>query len=334
MLVFLRFRRWRAFTLIELLVVIAIIAVLIGLLVPAVQKVREAAARIQSGNNLRQIGIACHNYNDTKDHLPLAFGYDPGQQQGANAGTAHFALLPFVEQDAAYQGAYGPGQYWAWTSTAGPYGETFVSDSTLMYRASNAHNPVKTFMASNDPSLTYEAYPYTTYLANEEVLDGTHKVQTILDGSSNTVLFTEGYSNCYGLGSTSYTNGGYSYFYRQGYWNMDPASTSMNNWTWGNSSYNGTHPPTFRRDLTGFTTITGYNTTTWTPIVQTFPPQSFQVRPTTSQCNPHVPQGLSSGGMMVLLGDSSVRSCNGAMSLATWQAAVTPDGGETLGSDW
>src|SRR5712691_3599109 len=85
-------RARRGFTLIELLVVIAI---LIGLLLPAVQKVREAAARISCANNLKQLGLATHNSNDTMGRLPP----QAGTYGGAFYGPLFFHLLPYVEQD-------------------------------------------------------------------------------------------------------------------------------------------------------------------------------------------------------------------------------------------
>src|SRR5438046_2986251 len=114
--------RSRGFTLIELLVVIAIIAILISLLVPAVQKVREAAARSQCSNNLKQLGVAVHNYAGTyNSRLPaLTNSTAATGTYGSYSGCILITILPFIEQDNLFKDATSnPGN--TWDGNGNPY---------------------------------------------------------------------------------------------------------------------------------------------------------------------------------------------------------------------
>jgi prepilin-type N-terminal cleavage/methylation domain-containing protein len=166
------------FTLIELLVVIAIIAVLIGLLLPAVQKVREAAARAQCQNNLKQMGIATHNYNDVNNHLPEAVG---ASALGASP-TVFFWLLPYVEQQNLYN-------------------STTINGSTVTgYTASVYGTTLKVYQCPSDSSFTVGHSPaFGSYTSNSLVFDSSPPARipaTFSDGTSNTVLYAEQLAQC------------------------------------------------------------------------------------------------------------------------------------------
>jgi prepilin-type N-terminal cleavage/methylation domain-containing protein len=334
----------KGFTLIELLVVIAIIAILIGLLLPAVQKVREAAARMTSANNLKQLGLACHNYNDVNKQLPPSFGWYPapptGQRYQPNGayGTAFFHLLPYVEQDNLYKQAlrpmsymYGADQTTSNTYTynwAGPpynwgYNLTYTFTSSFpqyiplrppvtAYWGGTVYAPVKIFMARHDPSLYSPTYTYVTYLVNGEVFDKNLSIQGITDGSSNTVLMTEGYSNCYGnnyrQGTYNASYPDYSYSYSYSYtWPSNPSQNTSYSYSWG------------YRFVPKFNLVAG---------------KTFQIKPQQYSCDGTLPQGLASTTMMTLLGDGSVRGVGSGVGATTWQSALTPTAGDVLGNDW
>jgi prepilin-type N-terminal cleavage/methylation domain-containing protein/prepilin-type processing-associated H-X9-DG protein len=182
----------RAFTLIELLVVIAIIAILIGLLLPAVQKIREAANRMKCSNNLKQIGLACHNYNDTFGNLPA--GWVTSNTVQPNPGWSWATIiLPFVEQDNLYKqlnpnvDPNAPGGAPGATATNG-----------LQTRISTYRCPSDGTANGNDINTLMNSYGKSNYVINRELVgpDAANKpapmaVATIPDGSSNTILVGE-----------------------------------------------------------------------------------------------------------------------------------------------
>jgi prepilin-type N-terminal cleavage/methylation domain-containing protein len=322
--------RRHGFTLIELLVVIAIIAILIGLLLPAVQKVREAAARIQCSNNLKQIGIATHNCNDQFGKLPPAIGWfaSGGPSPGAGWGTLFFHLLPFIEQDNLYKSGRMTG--------ANSLGQNPGPDQPYYSGEAGAGTPdyvgthiVKTYVCPSDPSVTgggiytdslyglqwgsscyagnflvfglYDSATYQPLAPFSYSYQGAGRIPvTFQDGTSNTILYAEKYARCetdqFGI--------------RRG---------TM--WDWWETAGWVYHP------LFAWQTWWGTGAG---------PQSKFQVQPTPyiGNCDPARAATAHGGGILVGLGDASVRSLSPGMSDTTWWAACTPAGGESLPPDW
>jgi prepilin-type N-terminal cleavage/methylation domain-containing protein len=301
----------RGFTLIELLVVIAIIAILIALLVPAVQKVREAAARTQSNNNLKQMGLACHSANDVYKRLPPLLGtYGALTATSGNFRTLYIHLMPYIEQEPLYK------QCLAGTAAAGnaivpPY--LSPQDWTSIGNgASEIHflGNIRIFGAS---TITFATGPAAVSNwgsgASTVGVTTTLAVNRLSDGTSNTI----GFATAYGR-----PNGTYHI------WHV-----------------NGQTAANAQRNL-GFAHVALPNpATASTTVAASFSTandcdgnRGWQLAPTQAASRRTCPQSFGTGGLSVGLMDGTVRMINPSMSRRTWGAAVLPNDGNTLLADW
>jgi prepilin-type N-terminal cleavage/methylation domain-containing protein/prepilin-type processing-associated H-X9-DG protein len=292
--------RRSAFTLIELLVVISIMGTLIGLLIPAVMRVREAANRVVCGNNLHQLGVAFHQFAaDNDGRLPPGIGVYPSTSY--TYGTALFYILPYVERN----------DLWVASDVNGFH---FVGNDDVFTHA------VKTFLCPSDPTAgdgvvhdnTGQAWGASSFALNAQVFaevkpngelkqpQGSPRLPaTFPDGTSNTILAAEKYARCQFY---AYADGG-SFW---GYWLTSQPQTQPLH--------------------AGFAV-------SWQPY-DIGPRSKFLVVPDPRNCDPTLASTPHRGGIQVLLADGSVRSLAPSISGTTWWAACTPNGGETLGTDW
>jgi len=304
-------KQHRGFTLIELLVVIAIIAILIGLLLPAVQKVREAAARMSCSNNLKQLGIGIHGYaSANQDKVP-------GGMQGGCSGNPMYAsspffftLLPQIEQDNVYRSVAVTGASWGTGGTNGMNGQTMAPGGTP-----------KTYLCPSDSSHNNGLGPntgwtVTSYARNVAMFDQANQpsgnghtftipkytVANIPDGTSNTLAVTERYAY---MSASGYSGLWTHHGQERNHWGYNQWSPTFGNWN-PSGNQNPTQPTTSH----------------YLP----------QVGVRSNQANYYQPTSGHSSGVQCLLMDGSVRNVGASVSQATWNYFVNPDDGQVLGN--
>jgi prepilin-type N-terminal cleavage/methylation domain-containing protein len=302
----LRMQKRAAFTLIELLVVIAIIAILIGLLVPAVQKVREAAARTQTINNLKQIGLATQNMAGTYNTKMPMNGYF-----GVRYTSVFGHLLPYVEQGNIYN-----------LITNAP--NAAVAPAITATNASNGLGAVQ-----------YTAAVIPSYQAPSDATQGASTGQSILIAGYGITSFASN-GNLFNPspGSNSVP---------QAFANPQPAPAAAPRFpaTFGSAGTSNvvmfaTHYATCGSVDQIWSSPSTYFTNSVSPFIpQVAPGLSGTANATPpGNCAQYFVQGFNAAGAQVGMGDGSVRTCTPAVSSATWVIVTNPQSTSPPGSDW
>jgi prepilin-type N-terminal cleavage/methylation domain-containing protein len=314
----------RAFTLIELLVVIAIIGILIGLLLPAVQKVREAANRMKCQNNIKQIGLAIHNYAGANDSFPKGC-----QNSTINFGSPRLSwfpyLLPFLEQDAVYRN---------FDFAAGGGAPTFGTVNSATSTSPTAV-VINTFLCPSDSGPTQGSYPWGYFSLGNYVpffggldLGGTNpavlssgqraafglnwgaRIADIQDGTSNTMIFSEY------LRSTGTISGGFGQDQRGMLWQSDEPG--------GGHIYTRFTPNTTNPDVFY---------PSWWCVDRPESGQPCVTGSTDGSDHTAAARSHHVGGVNVGMGDGSVRFVNQNVDLNVWRPMATIAGGEVVSFD-
>ncbi|WP_439623697.1 DUF1559 family PulG-like putative transporter [Gemmata sp.] len=308
----------RAFTLIELLVVIAIIAVLIGLLLPAVQKVREAAARIKCANQLKQLGLAAHGFENANNRLPAYYEQFTGSSSTQTVRQQAFVmLLPYLEQAALFESFGNPivlttGNRSTGTGRAGVV-PVFGCPSDTTYQGGTAQGD----WSSTSYGLNFQVFGNpaagNAFLANG--IGRSSFTSGFADGTSATVLFAEKIAQCSqnGLGTT----------------------TNRHN-LWAHGGWDGTYSAVFAvgpadgASQWAPISVSPNNVAATTQAGRVGADAMFQVRPAAADCGKA--SGMHTGVILVVLADGSVRSISESVSVsAVWWPILTPSRGDIPG---